>query len=69
MTIAQQRNHQTTHFSECIPVVMRRVTVLLKHLLSCDWSLLSTPQHTAIVVHSSDIAVCCASPAAAWWAH
>jgi len=33
MTFAQRRNRLTTHFSECIPIVKRRVTVygLLTH--------------------------------------
>ena len=33
MTFAQRRNRLTTHFSECIPVVKRRMTVLKRILL------------------------------------
>jgi len=31
MTFAQRRNRVTTHFSERIPVVVRRITVLGHH--------------------------------------
>jgi len=44
MTFAQRRNRLTTHLSECIPVVKRRISVFL----CLQWRLCFSPDHEII---------------------